>query len=216
MSWQPKKWVLACRDGFRFEVCFGFIIRDIYPLSISPPSCVSKLGNTSKCYPHSSAAAPPDCQVILLPLHFPSVSSKHFPPLMGCHQSTCHGPIGPAFSVPRGRPGCLSSGEYSTFRQCLWLSLCDTLSQVRWKRESNLEPKATQAAIWSTFLTNRAMHLALLSSCPSSQKRHLHIPEKKILSWVEATLNIGSPMCFPERSSCLKGIFPSVMLMFSS
>lgn len=101
MSWQPKKWVLACRDGFRFEVCFGFTIRDISPLSTPPslpPSCVSKLGNTSKCYPYSSAATSSDCQVIFLPLlsdplHFPSVSSKHFPPLKGCHQSTCHGPI---------------------------------------------------------------------------------------------------------------------------
>lgn len=68
----------------------------------------------------------------------------------------------------------------------LWGSVFDILgdimlSQVRWK-ESHLEPDITQAAIPSSSHINGATHLALLSWCPSSQKRHLHIPEKKILS----------------------------------
>lgn len=218
MSWQPKKWVLACRDGVRFEVCFGFTIRDISPLSISPPSCVSKLGNTSKCYPHSSAATSSSSLHFLILRSSPFVSLKHFPPLMGRHQSTCHGSIWSCLlSATRKARLSLQRWKRHPCGQCLWPSLGDMLPQVRWKRKSNLEPKATQAAIWSTLLTNRATHLALLSSCPSSQKRHLHIPEKKILSWVETIQwNIGSVThVLPRKELCVWRVY-SVMVMFSS
>lgn len=159
MSWQPKKWVLACRDGFRFEVCFGFTIRDITPFLLVPPSCVSKLGNTSKCYPHTSAVTSPDCQALLLPPSalWPSAlllcKFRTSPPLVGCHQSTCHGPIRSRL-LSAMRKARLSPVVKTPLSAVSVISLCDTLSQVRWKRGSNLEPEATQAAIRPTFLTN--------------------------------------------------------------
>lgn len=188
--WQPKNWVLACRGGFRFEVCFGFTIRDFFffLLLIFPLSCVCKLGNTNKCYPPlCSNISKPSClnSPLLTVLFSPSpfYKFKNVFLLSGwlvVTKALVEDPSGPAFSVPQGRPSRLSSSDTTTLGQYLW--------PIHWwpyvipgevERESGLEPGTTQAAIRSISHPNRATHLAL-SLYPSSQKRHLHIPEKKI------------------------------------
>lgn len=139
--------------------------------------------------------------------------------LVNCHQSTCHGPIWSCLLSATGRPSCLSSSESSTtFGQCLWpSSLGDLLSQVRWKgsltwKQKQLrlqsDPLSLQTEPHSWHYCPRVPH-PRRGICISQKWRSYHHEY--------ALRNIESPMCFPRKElMCLKGIFSSVVLMFSS
>lgn len=182
--WQPKNQVLACRGGFRFEVCFGFTIRDfVSPLFLSL-SCVSKLGNTNKCYP-------PLCGNIS------KLEVRHTPPpltfslLLFCtfwniFLYSC--PSGPAFLVS------LTIPWWGGKRSLTWNQMLVRLNLIHFPHSH-------------TFGT--------VSSCPSSQKNYLHIPEKKILLWLEALQNIVT-FVLPQRGAHVSegSIFSHVDISF--
>lgn len=56
-SQRNEFWLAGMDLDLRFAL--GLLSGIFSPFLLVPPSCVSTLGNTSKCYPHSSAA---DCQ----------------------------------------------------------------------------------------------------------------------------------------------------------
>lgn len=108
MSDSQRIEVFGLQKWVRFEVCFGFTIRDFFfffPLwYMSFLFYVSKLGNTSKCYPlklqqHLSSLDSPLLYFLASALHF--YKFKIFPPLWWVvTKALAMGPSGPAFSVP--------------------------------------------------------------------------------------------------------------------
>lgn len=91
--------------------------------------------------------------------------------------------------------------------QCLWPSLGDlVLSRVRWKGSLTWNQMLLRL-LFNPLPTQRATLLALLSSCPSSQKRYLHIPEKEDPIMNRSCAKQSRPCASPERSSCVWRVY---------